>query len=296
MLHPITFCIPEEKIVQEVYPKTKLLSSLIPGQTQTYIYTTERDYYNEYRQSYFAMTTKKGGWDCLRHYEILANGAVPFFPNIEHCPLNTMTHLPKILIQEGNALYARLSTKPLSELTGEDIREYDVLREKCMTHLRTFLTTEKMARYVLEKVNKPDAKRVLYLSGTTDPDYLRCLTLHGFKTALGKDCHDYPKVPHIYKDAGIAYDRLYGRGMTYTNLLEAGLHDSAEDAQVEENIRGHVYDLVIYGSYHRGMPYYDLVRSVYSPQDIVLFCGEDLHWCNYMEFVSKGHPVFVREL
>ena len=120
--------------------------------------------------------------------------------------------------------------------------------------------------------------------------------LHGFKSIFGKDCHDFPKVPHIYKNAGIVYERLYGRGMTYTNLVEADQHDSAEDAQVEENIRRHAYDIVIYGSYHRGIPYYNLVRSVYAPEEVVFFCGEDLHRCNYTEFMNEGHHVFVREL
>jgi hypothetical protein len=29
---------------------------------------------------------KKGGWDCLRHYEIIGNGCMPYFENIEKCP------------------------------------------------------------------------------------------------------------------------------------------------------------------------------------------------------------------
>jgi len=33
----------------------------------------------EVRHSYLARTTNRYGWDSLRHYEILAEGAVPFF-------------------------------------------------------------------------------------------------------------------------------------------------------------------------------------------------------------------------
>jgi hypothetical protein len=62
------------------------------------------------------------------------------------------------------------------------------------------------------------------------------------------------------------------------------------------NIRSKYYDLVIYGSYHRGMPYYDLVNSVYNKNDIVLLCGEDIHQCNYKNWIDRGHHVFVREL
>ena len=59
MLFPITFSIPKEKICDISIQKTKILSNLIPGNVTTYIYNTEQEYYNEYQQSYFAITTKK---------------------------------------------------------------------------------------------------------------------------------------------------------------------------------------------------------------------------------------------
>jgi hypothetical protein len=37
------------------------------------------------------------GWDCLRHYEILASGAVPYFTGVEDSPHDVMTSLPKVL-------------------------------------------------------------------------------------------------------------------------------------------------------------------------------------------------------
>lgn len=40
----------------------------------TYIFENEEEYYNDYKKSLFAITRKKGGWDCMRHYEILACG------------------------------------------------------------------------------------------------------------------------------------------------------------------------------------------------------------------------------
>jgi hypothetical protein len=49
MINPITFSIPEEKIVSFIKEKTKLLSSLIPGDISTYIYNTEEEYYKEYQ-------------------------------------------------------------------------------------------------------------------------------------------------------------------------------------------------------------------------------------------------------
>lgn len=297
MLHPITFSISASKVIDTIPTKTKLVSSLIPGNTSTYIYSTETDYYNEYRQSMFATTTKKGGWDCMRHYEILANGSIPYFPNLEACPPNTMALLPKSLILEGNRLYESYkSYTSIDQLTEKDTSDCTSLIQKLLDYTREYLTTKAMASYVLQKSNSTTATRVLYLSQNPTPDYLRCVTLHGFKELLGVHCHDFPKVPHIYKTNTINYKNLYGKGITYTNLLDPSLHREEWDSSVQQDIRDKKYDIIVYGSYHRGMPFYDLVCSIYKPNEVILLCGEDIHSCNYSTFVNRGHTVFVREL
>ena len=43
------------------------------------------------------------------------------------------------------------------------------------------------------------------------------------------------------------------------------------------------------------MPYFDIVNQMYTPDKIVLLCGEDIHCCNNNEYVSKGYKVFLRE-
>lgn len=296
MAHQITFSIPKEKICDIYNVKTKILSNLIPGNLSTYIYNTEEDYYNEYKTSYFAMTMKKSGWDCMRHYEILANGCLPYFINIENCPLNTMGLCPKDLFLESNVLYNKFINKNIHELTEEDINEYNILRTKLLEYTKNKLTTDKLAEYILQKTNFKNVTNILYLSGSTHPDYLRCLTLHGFKNLLNKNCHDYPKIPHIYKSKSINYNALYGKGITYSNLLDPIFHNDKLDDTIEEDIKKKYYDIIIYGSYHRGMPFYDLICKIYKPNEIILMCGEDIHCCNYNIFVQRGHHVFVREL
>ena len=199
MLHPITFSIPKEKICENHNVKTKILSNLIPGDTSTYIYNTEEEYYNEYKQSYFAITKKKAGWDCMRHYEILANGCIPYFINIEECPVNTMYLLPKELLIEANILYDnKFKNKNIDEITKEEINEYNILQKKLLEYTIQNLTTDKIAEYILNKTNFENVSKILYLSSDTNPDYLRCVTLHGFKTIFGNKCHDSHKIPHIY--------------------------------------------------------------------------------------------------
>ena len=92
------------------------------------------------------------------------------------------------------------------------------------------------------------------------------------------------------------YESLYGKGISYTNLLDINLHSNEFDQTIENDIKTKKYDIVIYGSYHRGMPYYDLVMSYYDPKNVILLCGEDIHDCDYINWINKSHYVFVREL
>jgi hypothetical protein len=47
-----------------------------------YAFQHEKEYYYDLRISKFGITTKRGGWDCLRHYEIAANNAIVCFRNL----------------------------------------------------------------------------------------------------------------------------------------------------------------------------------------------------------------------
>jgi len=109
---PIQFCLPACKMATS-FDKSKTLASIIPGEIRTYSFNTESEYYDEYRRSMFAITTKKCGWDCLRHYEILGNGCIPIFNNlhndennsIKNCPVNTMHLFPKGIVQHMTYVY-----------------------------------------------------------------------------------------------------------------------------------------------------------------------------------------------
>jgi hypothetical protein len=152
-----------------------------------------------------------------------------------------------------------------------------------------------MAKYVLEKTNCTNSKKILYISNDINPDYLRCVTLHGFKKLFGTDCHDHPKIPHIYKNQNIDYSKLYGKGISYTNLLEES-EFRKENLDLENSIKNKEYDIVIFGSLHRGLLYYHLVSEHYKPNEIILLCGEDIHKCTCNDYIKKGNYVFVREL
>ncbi len=100
-VYPINFAIPKEKIIHTINQKPlNILAPLIPGKYSTYIYENEKEYYQSYQNSIFALTYKKMGWDSLRHYEILMNGCIPLFLNIDKCPEKILTNLPKKLLFE----------------------------------------------------------------------------------------------------------------------------------------------------------------------------------------------------
>lgn len=303
-VYPIGFSINKSKIVNSIPNKTRLLSPLIPGNLSTYIYNNEVDYYNNYKESYFGMTFRKGGWDCMRHYEILACGCIPLFVDLEHCPKNIMTLLPKDIILSSNKLYDKLkdydSFDKIPEIDKDECNKYI---NKLLDYTNKNLTNDKIANYILNKVNLPNVKRILFLSGETKPDYLRCVTLTGFKEIFGTECHDYPKIPHIYTDYNQEdAKKCYGKGISYTRIIDNSTHNDNYDLTIDNDIENHNYDLIIYGSLHRGIPLWDKVNTYYKPNEIVFLCGDDWldfnipHQCIYDLLKNHGYTVFVREL
>ena len=63
--------------------KHRDFSLLVPGSYKTYVYFTERHYYEQYSESYFGLARLRGGYDCIRNYEILLAGALPYYMDID---------------------------------------------------------------------------------------------------------------------------------------------------------------------------------------------------------------------
>lgn len=312
-LFPISYSIPESKIVNYIPDKTKMVSDLIPGNKDTYIYNTEEDYYNEYKKSMFALTFKKGGWDCMRHYEILACGCIPFFPDINECPYYILYFLPKDLIKKGNLLYEKYKNKNISELTQEDKSLLSEHIEKLLIFTKTYCTTLNLSKYTIKMLNEKchvnNIKKILFISAHDWTEYLRCSLLHGLKSMYGKDCHDYPKIRHLYKNEDLDYvNYCYGRGYSLSNILEQDDRDDNLDKTIEEDIKNKKYDIIIWGDFHRWflsgcaslpyLQYYDLAQKYYDNNRLIFCNGWDRRddiYNFYMSFVNKGHIVFVRE-
>lgn len=137
-IYPIQFAIPKESIINYKPKKIKNFGTVVPYKNNTYIFNEEKSYYEDYANSYFGITCKKAGWDCLRHYEIMMNYCFPFFKDLENCPKMTMVKLPKKII-----------IKAMKDIEKNKFDYYDECMEEIMDNLVNKLTTEKIINYVL---------------------------------------------------------------------------------------------------------------------------------------------------
>lgn len=153
IMYPIGFAFPEEKI-QTSLPKIRTQAKMKPkplgkiGRDYKYPYKNEQAYYDGYRESLFGLTYKKAGWDCLRHYEIMACRCLPFFTDIDQCPPEVCKTLPKDLIKEAvkmRGLYDDINYYH----TDQGNKEYHDLESKIFEHFKKHCTTRTLAEYVL---------------------------------------------------------------------------------------------------------------------------------------------------
>jgi len=181
-VYPINFAIPKKKIVSSINLNPKnILSPLIPGKMKTYIYEKEDKYYEMYQNSIFSLTYKKNGWDCLRHYEILANGSIPLFIKLNDCPDKTLTSLPKEKLLKFYNLYNKIlsyyNPVKIYKKRFRDINKYydygknffkkipsadsfikknneiNEIRNYLLDYTKNNLTSEKLAEYVINTSN-----------------------------------------------------------------------------------------------------------------------------------------------
>lgn len=175
---PISVSTPKENVVKHVPTKTRNLMPIIPGvpwfskSRETYVYNTEQEYYDAYKESFFGLTWKKAGWEALRHYEILSQGCVPLFLDIAHIPTTTLIHFPKKQVERVLDVAVKIKnySKTMEfEYHGCTIQNidfftdiqfnnpesygyYDIANE-LLEYTRTYLTTEFTAKYVLDSIN-----------------------------------------------------------------------------------------------------------------------------------------------
>lgn len=299
-IYSLSYCIPDEYIITDeeflknVMKKTKIIADIIPSKLETYRFGAEDEsaYYNLYKSSFFAYTMKKGGWDCLRHYEIMASGCIPIFPDLAHCPTDTMYVFPKHLVMEAN--------RELLPWNHMKIVKYCWYALKLLDYMRKRLSCSAVATGFLYNMqsqlglNRP-IQKILMIQGHRGVNYSRELLWIGVKRKLQMDggaAIDWPKIQSIYNDIDtVTRKNLYGFGYTYSGKLEQDYVFIEET--VREWIRQKKWDVVVYGKVGPdegsegtlpNMPLWDEVSKVYSRNEIAFIYGgdgmQDMLWEN----------------
>jgi len=100
-VHPTSFSIPTEKVrsIGAIRKSKRFAKHCVDeevasafGLNSQYTFSSEQEYYDDLSDSRFALTTKRGGWDCLRHYEIASAGCVPCIRQLDLKPGSCAPH------------------------------------------------------------------------------------------------------------------------------------------------------------------------------------------------------------
>lgn len=154
---PIGFGIPLGKISYWHNNRTRLFQSTAPSDTcfyenSSYKFSNESSYYNDMRKSWFGLTCKKGGWDCLRHYEILASGAVLLFKDFNQKPKWCQPlNLPTISYHTKDELHSIMNRLVVDNIPTA---EYLELQDKQQQWLFANGTTIARAKYMMAKIEE----------------------------------------------------------------------------------------------------------------------------------------------
>jgi hypothetical protein len=153
----LAFSIPAEKIVSTPIEKCRLfpshivdqeVSELVGGQTH-YAFSSEAEYRQNLGESRFGITTKRGGWECLRHYEIAANGAIPCFRNLTDKPINCAPHG---LVDGLNCISYSNASKLIERINQLNYQEEENMQAAALSWARSS-STQTRAHELLKAMN-----------------------------------------------------------------------------------------------------------------------------------------------
>jgi hypothetical protein len=283
---PLSFSYPGEALPLAESPKV-LVAPIVPG--IPYSYDDETTYRAQYHNAYLALTHRKAGWDCFRHVEIMATGAVPLMADAEAIPSFAMVHYPKRSMARVVRQVARTGGPPAPEV-----------RRAFRSWWENHLTSRGMARYLLSCIGLDEDARVLFVDEQIPAtvDYQSVLTLIGLKQVLGSNCHVLFPATYIYNDSRVETSTLYGRGFGYTRTLSADVRTSFETAGIPPSLSIADYDAVIVGSITRNVEPARRLLSQKHPSRHVWIHGEDTPPTirEVMELRSAGTHLFVRAI
>jgi hypothetical protein len=156
-IYPLHFSIPDEKISKIDQPRTKKFTQHIVDNelvdflgkkgekvSTKHCYFSEEDYYNDLRVSNFGVTKKRAGWDCLRHYELAANGCILCFRNLDQKPV----HCAPLALNEKNSISYSSVEDLLKKIERLDEGQIDQLRINTFEWVKKQSTVERAKQFL----------------------------------------------------------------------------------------------------------------------------------------------------
>lgn len=319
---PLSYSLPEDMYASEIPRKDKDCAAIVPRDRGTYKFTSEAEYINEYARSFYCITYKKGGWDVLRHYEIIAAGCMPYFLDIEYAPQYVLYHMPKKLLYDARHLpgvHFNCTTIQVHIDHSVFPREkYFLMLQELLWHAKKYLTTKAMAKYVLEASGSGDAKSVLFLARPNKNTPLRAqgqynswTLMHGLRLLLGANAVDSHEISFLYEQpeavAQSVRKKLYGLGFGYGFKLP---RIEVNRSNLADRIIKKEFDVVIYGDpssmvhqkHFRTIDYLDLLQKHYSREKILFLHVPDIPYAESkffgysIETLYSAGTVFQREI
>lgn len=283
---PISFSFPGEPLPLLDTPGT-LIAPIVPGVPYTFVDANR--YYESYRDAYLGLTHRKAGWDCFRHTEILAAGAIPLMPDAGEVPRWSMVHYPtRTLARVADVV--RVTGGPPTQQVREEFRSW----------FRRYLTSANMARYLLSSLGLHDDARVLFVDErlSTMVDYQSVLTLIGLKQVLGQRCEVLTAVGYVYDDFAGDPARLYGRGFGYARVLPSNLRTPRERGEDSGEPPWTDFDAVVIGSIARNSRVANEVLRQVPPARVTFIHGEDTppSAADVALWLDRASHVFVRAI
>jgi len=163
-VYPINLGIPEEailpidlskknKLFQKTYPKYSYFEKPtdLGGGKKHHVFINEKEYFDDLATSWFGLSCKRGSWDALRNYEIIAAGSLLLYRDYLDKPISCSPRdVPCISYstkEELMEIFERLvkNNKPTDE--------YIFLLEAQREWLENYGTTTKVAEGILKVIN-----------------------------------------------------------------------------------------------------------------------------------------------
>ncbi|HIL27531.1 MAG TPA: hypothetical protein EYG21_09165 [Nitrospinaceae bacterium] len=154
-IRPINFEA-KTQLFQKTAPDDSLFKEVkdcgVGGGFAHHTFDQEEEYYQDLSKSWFGLTCKKGGWDCLRHYEIIAAGSLLLFKDYDlkpkQCSPQELPCLTYSSQSELENIFDRLIIK------NKPTKEYKNLLFAQRQWLFSHGTTEARAIKILKIINE----------------------------------------------------------------------------------------------------------------------------------------------